>query len=61
MDEILNVQQHLLTVLEECATKPPNEQRVGGAFLANAPRMKQVHQTYCACHPRAVCVIDKYK
>ena len=61
MDEVLAVQQHLLTALEECATRPPNEQRVGRVFLTNAPRMKQVHQAYCAAHPKAVCVIDKYK
>lgn len=61
MDEILAVQQHLLAALEDCATKLSTEQRVGRVFLANAPRMKQVHQTYCAAHPKAVCVIDKYK
>ncbi|KAK3913655.1 Rho guanine nucleotide exchange factor 7 [Frankliniella fusca] len=61
MDEILAVQQHLLAALEDCATKQPNEQKVGRVFLTNAPRMKQVHLTYCAAHPRAVCVIDKYK
>ncbi|KAE8750461.1 hypothetical protein FOCC_FOCC002755 [Frankliniella occidentalis] len=61
MDEILAVQQHLLAALEDCATKQPSEQRIGRVFLTNAPHMKQVHQTYCAAHPRAVCVIDKYK
>ncbi|XP_034252099.1 rho guanine nucleotide exchange factor 7 isoform X1 [Thrips palmi] len=61
MDEILAVQQHLLAALEDCATKLSTEQRVGRVFLTNAPRMKQVHQTYCAAHPKAVCVIDKYK
>ncbi|KAJ1530581.1 hypothetical protein ONE63_005464 [Megalurothrips usitatus] len=61
MDEVLAVQQHLLAALEDCAMKSSSEQRVGRVFLTNAPRMKQVHQAYCAAHPRAVCVIDKYK
>lgn len=61
MDEVLDVQKHLLSALEDCASRPSNEQRVGRVFLTNAPRMKQVHQCYCAAHPKAVCVIDKYK
>ncbi|CAG5022015.1 unnamed protein product [Parnassius apollo] len=37
------------------------DQRVGGLFLQWAPRIKAVHQTYCAGHPKAVCILDKYK
>nr|CAD7443878.1 unnamed protein product [Timema bartmani] len=41
--------------------RPALEQRVGKVFLSAAPRIKQVHQAYCASHPRAVCVLDKFK
>lgn len=37
------------------------DQRVGGLFLQWASKIKAVHQTYCAGHPKAVCILDKYK
>ncbi|KAI8427849.1 hypothetical protein MSG28_002232, partial [Choristoneura fumiferana] len=46
---------------KECATKTGPDQRVGGLFLQWAPKIKSVHQTYCAGHPKAVCILDKYK
>ncbi|XP_067007104.2 rho guanine nucleotide exchange factor 7 isoform X2 [Anabrus simplex] len=58
---VVETHQNLLVTLEECSQRPPLEQRVGRVFLSTAPRMKQVHQAYCAAHPRAVCVLDKYK
>ncbi|KAG8233027.1 hypothetical protein J437_LFUL012167, partial [Ladona fulva] len=35
--------------------------RVGRLFLSSAPMLKNVHSTYCAGHPRAVCLLEKYR
>lgn len=59
--EILDVHTQLLSLIEECVSRPNNEQRVGKLFLQWAPRIKSVHQAYCAMHPKAVCILDKYK
>ncbi|CAK1603155.1 unnamed protein product [Parnassius mnemosyne] len=59
--EVLQTHEQFLVLLEECATKTGPDQRVGGLFLQWAPRIKAVHQTYCAGHPKAVCILDKYK
>ncbi|KAJ8952296.1 hypothetical protein NQ318_007464 [Aromia moschata] len=57
--EVLETHQQLLALLETEASKPGNEQRVGKLFLTWAPKIKNVHQTYCSLHPRAVCILDK--
>ncbi|XP_047516296.1 rho guanine nucleotide exchange factor 7 isoform X3 [Pieris napi] len=59
--EVLQTHEQFLSLLEECATKTGPDQRVGGLFLQWAPKIKSVHQTYCAGHPKAVCILDKYK
>ncbi|XP_045510830.1 rho guanine nucleotide exchange factor 7 isoform X2 [Colias croceus] len=59
--EVLQIHEQFLALLEECATKTGPDQRVGGLFLHWAPKIKAVHQTYCAGHPKAVCILDKYK
>ncbi|XP_048482952.1 rho guanine nucleotide exchange factor 7 isoform X2 [Plutella xylostella] len=61
ISEVLQIHEQFLSLLEECATKTGPDQRVGGLFLQWAPQIKAVHQTYCAGHPKAVCVLDKYK
>lgn len=61
INEVLQVHEQFLDLLEECAMKTGPEQRVGGLFLQWAPKIKAVHQIYCAGHPKAVCVLDKYK
>lgn len=58
---VVETHQQLLTALEECSQRPPVEQRVGKVFLTTAPHIKQVHQVYCSSHPKAVCILDKYK
>ncbi|KAI8427862.1 hypothetical protein MSG28_002232, partial [Choristoneura fumiferana] len=61
--EMQGLSSNFLQPLEkkECATKTGPDQRVGGLFLQWAPKIKSVHQTYCAGHPKAVCILDKYK
>ncbi|XP_022121038.1 rho guanine nucleotide exchange factor 7 isoform X2 [Pieris rapae] len=59
--EVLQIHEQFLSLLEECATKTGPDQRVGGLFLQWAPKIKSVHQTYCSGHPKAVCILDKYK
>ncbi|XP_045542639.1 rho guanine nucleotide exchange factor 7 isoform X3 [Papilio machaon] len=61
INEVLQTHEQFLVLLEECATKTGPDQRVGGLFLQWAPKIKAVHQTYCAGHPKAVCILDKYK
>lgn len=59
--EVLETHQQILNLLETESNKAGNEQKVGKLFLAWAPRIKAVHQTYCSLHPRAVCILDKYR
>ncbi|XP_049868250.1 uncharacterized protein LOC126368364 isoform X1 [Pectinophora gossypiella] len=61
ISEVLQIHEQFLALLEECATKTGPDQRVGGLFLQWAPKIKAVHQTYCSGHPKAVCILDKYK
>ncbi|CAH0603149.1 unnamed protein product [Chrysodeixis includens] len=61
INEVLQIHEQFLALLDECATKTGPDQRVGGLFLQWAPKIKTVHQTYCAGHPKAVCILDKYK
>uniref|UniRef100_A0A1I8Q7B6 Rho guanine nucleotide exchange factor 7 n=1 Tax=Stomoxys calcitrans TaxID=35570 RepID=A0A1I8Q7B6_STOCA len=53
--EVVKTHEELLTQMEEC------NDRVGKLFLNKAPLMKQVHQAYCASHPKAIVILDKYK
>ncbi|XP_068620919.1 rho guanine nucleotide exchange factor 7 isoform X2 [Battus philenor] len=61
INEVLQTHEQFLVLLEECAMKTGPDQRVGGLFLQWATKIKSVHQTYCAGHPKAVCILDKYK
>ncbi|KAH8412647.1 hypothetical protein KR009_003989 [Drosophila setifemur] len=53
--EIVRTHGDLLIQIEEC------NDRVGKLFLTSAPIMKKVHQAYCASHPKAIVILDKYK
>jgi len=53
--EIVRTHEDLLLQIEEC------NDRVGKLFLTSAPLMKKVHQAYCAAHPKAIVILDKYK
>lgn len=53
--EIVDFHEELLQNIEDC------NDRVGKLFLAKAPTMKKIHQSYCAAHPRAIVILDKYK
>ncbi|XP_068140639.1 uncharacterized protein RtGEF isoform X1 [Drosophila tropicalis] len=53
--EVVRTHEDLLTQIEEC------KERVGKLFLTIAPLMKKVHQAYCAAHPKAIVILDKYK
>ncbi|XP_072396127.1 uncharacterized protein [Diabrotica undecimpunctata] len=59
--EVLETHQQLLKLVELESSKPGNDQRVGKLFLNWAPRIKSIHQAYCSLHPRAVCILDKYR
>ncbi|KAL7010452.1 hypothetical protein ACKWTF_016957, partial [Chironomus riparius] len=53
--EVVDLHEELLKDFEEC------NDRVGKLFLSKAPKMKLIHQTYCAMHPKAIVIVDKYK
>ena len=53
--EIVQTHEDLLENLEN------HNDRVGKLFLSKAQTMKKVHQAYCASHPRAIVILDKYK
>ncbi|CAG9862680.1 unnamed protein product [Phyllotreta striolata] len=59
--EVLETHQQLLNLLEVELSKPGPDQKVGKLFLNWATRIKNVHQAYCSLHPKAVCILDKYK
>ncbi|OAD52161.1 Rho guanine nucleotide exchange factor 7, partial [Eufriesea mexicana] len=58
--EILEVHQRLLSNLETAMTQD-SASRVGNLFLTLAPKLKSIHMTYCGNHPRAVCILDRYR
>lgn len=53
--EVVRTHEDLLQQIEDC------NDRVGKLFLNSAPLMKKVHQAYCAAHPKAIVILDKYK
>lgn len=53
--EIVQTHEELLQAIDDC------KDRVGKLFLNKAILMKCVHQAYCAAHPRAIVILDKYK
>lgn len=61
MVTVLEVHSDLLCALEVIKEQTSKEQRVGGAFLQLAPRMKAAQLEYCANHPRAVQLLDRLK
>jgi Rho guanine nucleotide exchange factor 7 len=54
-NEVVTLHEELLIELENC------NDRVGKLFLSKAPAMKKIHQTYCAMHPKAIVIVDKFK
>lgn len=53
--EVVKTHDDLLIQMEK------SHNRIGKLFLTKAPQLKQIHQTYCACHPRAIIILDKHK
>ncbi|XP_053697149.1 rho guanine nucleotide exchange factor 7 isoform X1 [Sabethes cyaneus] len=53
--EIVEMHEEFLQNLED------SNDRVGKVFLTKAPTMKKIHQCYCAAHPRAIVIVDKYR
>ncbi|XP_020720479.2 rho guanine nucleotide exchange factor 7 isoform X2 [Bombus terrestris] len=56
--EVLEVHQRLLSNLEATMTQ---DSRVGNLFLTLAPKLKSIHTMYCRNHPKAVCILDRYR
>lgn len=52
--EVVETHEELLTAMENC------NDRIGKLFLSKAATMKCIHQAYCAAHPRAIVILDKY-
>lgn len=60
IQDVLEAHQHLLTNLEASFVQGPDA-RVGNLFLALAPMLKAIHVSYCSSHPRAVCILDRFR
>ncbi|XP_076245799.1 rho-type guanine nucleotide exchange factor isoform X2 [Calliopsis andreniformis] len=58
--EILEAHQRLLASLEAAISQGCSS-KVGNIFLTLAPRLKSIHTSYCGNHPRAVCILDRYR
>ncbi|XP_045618829.2 rho guanine nucleotide exchange factor 7 isoform X1 [Procambarus clarkii] len=61
LEEVTLTHSHLVSSLEEQSERPSRDQRIGGAFLTMAPQLQNAHKIYCTNHPRAVCMLEKYK
>lgn len=61
IEDVSKVHEDLLGSLEQASEIPQSEQRIGKLFLNKASYLRQVHLEYCASHPRAVNIIEKYK
>ncbi|KAL7642349.1 UNVERIFIED_CONTAM: hypothetical protein RMT77_006910 [Armadillidium vulgare] len=61
LEEIISVHNRLLSLLEEQFELSAKEQRIGGTFLKIAPSLQNAHKIYIANHPKAVCIIEKFK
>lgn len=51
---MVEAHEELLTSMEN------SNDRIGKLFLTKAATMKCIHQAYCAAHPRAIVILDKY-
>lgn len=52
--EVVETHEELLAAMES------SNDRIGKLFLSKAATMKCIHQAYCAAHPRAIVILDKY-
>lgn len=52
--EVVEAHEELLMAIES------SNDRIGKLFLSKAAVMKCIHQAYCAAHPRAIVILDKY-
>lgn len=52
--EVVEAHEELLASMET------SNDRIGKLFLTKAATMKCIHQAYCAAHPRAIVILDKY-
>ena len=43
------------------ANGSPRDQRIGRVLLNHGSNIKAAHMTYWANHPKAVCVLEKYR
>jgi len=61
IEEVSKTHEGLLESLEQVSGLLQSDQRIGKLFLNKASFIRSVHLKYCASHPRAVNIIDKYK
>ena len=59
--EVIKVHAQLRSVLESLQKESSKDQKIGGAFMQFAPKIKSVHLAYCGLHPHFVSIIEKNK
>lgn len=57
--DIIKAHSHFLSALESLQSEATKGQKVGGAFMAYAQQLKDVHLNYCGLHPHFVSIIEK--
>lgn len=61
LKEVLKLHEEILSGVERNSLKSPLEQRVGKFMLNLAPKLKLIHENYCAGHPKAAFIINKHE
>lgn len=61
IEDISKAHEDLLETLEQVSGIPQSDQRIGKLFLNKASYIRSVHLEYCASHPKAVNIVEKYK
>ncbi|XP_047210836.1 rho guanine nucleotide exchange factor 7b isoform X2 [Girardinichthys multiradiatus] len=60
LEEISTFQQMLVQSLDDQTKLPESQQRIGGFFLSQMPRMEIIYVAYCSNHPSAVSVLTQH-
>ena len=61
IEELIEAHHRLNSSLEDVRRSQPRHQRLGQVFLQHGAAVRGAHLTYWANHPRAVCILEKYR
>ncbi|XP_059080769.1 rho guanine nucleotide exchange factor 7-like isoform X2 [Tigriopus californicus] len=61
LEELIDVHKSMNLAIEETSRLDPRDQKLGKIFLQHGSNVKAAHRTYWQSHPRAVCILEKYR